>query len=90
MFRSIMGTTEETANMAQLIREASNTFDQLERYDSQELLAFSMAHWMLSTDVFRMSTDQPQGLISNISGPKDDTAVILFPVDEQCPQLCYR
>ncbi|XP_005090203.1 ankyrin and armadillo repeat-containing protein [Aplysia californica] len=80
---------DETSQMGTLIREAASYFDNLERYDSQELLAFSMAHWMLSTDVFRLPTDQPQGLISNIS-PKDDAAIILFPVDDKSPPLCYR
>ena len=70
-------------------REAAQYFDNLDRYDTQELLAYSQAHWMLSTDVFRMATDPPQGLISNIT-PKDDSAVILFPVDDKSPPLCYR
>ncbi|RUS87780.1 hypothetical protein EGW08_004445 [Elysia chlorotica] len=70
-------------------RNATTYLERFERYDSQEILSFSMAHWMLSGDVYRLPTDPPQGMVSNIN-PKHDLAVVLFPVDETISPLCYR
>uniref|UniRef100_A0A2C9LDX1 Uncharacterized protein n=1 Tax=Biomphalaria glabrata TaxID=6526 RepID=A0A2C9LDX1_BIOGL len=63
--------------------------DKLERYDSQELLSSSMAHWLLSNDIFRMPTEQLMGLVSQLN-PLNDTSILLFPVDESISPLCYR
>ncbi|KAH9489690.1 hypothetical protein Btru_037450 [Bulinus truncatus] len=75
--------------LQQAARLASVYLDKLERYDSQELLSYSMAHWLLSNDIFRIPTEQLQGLISQIN-PQDNTTVLLFPVDETVSPLCYR
>ncbi|CAL1533328.1 unnamed protein product [Lymnaea stagnalis] len=80
---------EETLQLVNLSRVATLYLDKLERYDSQELLSYSMAHWLLSNDIFRLPTEQLQGLISEMH-PKDNTAVLLFPLDGTVPQLCYR
>ena len=70
-------------------RIATTYLERFERYDSQEILSYSMAHWMLSGDVYRLPTDPPQGMVSNIN-PKHDLAVVLFPVDESISPMCYR
>lgn len=80
---------EDITALQNLSRTASVYLDKLDRYDSQELLSCSAAHWMLSNDVFRMPTEQLQGIIAQMN-PKDNTCIMLFPVDETVPQLCYR
>ncbi|GFO42024.1 ankyrin and armadillo repeat-containing protein-like, partial [Plakobranchus ocellatus] len=80
---------EEHHQYNQYARIATTHLERYERYDSQEILAFSMAHWMLSGDVYRLPTDPPKGMVSNIN-PKDDLAVVMVPVDETVPPMCYR
>lgn len=83
------GSEDEHQQYNYYARVASTHLERFERYDSQENLSYSMAHWMLSGDVYRVPTDPPQGMVSNIN-PKHDLAVIMFPVDETIPPLCYR
>ncbi|XP_055872246.1 ankyrin and armadillo repeat-containing protein-like [Biomphalaria glabrata] len=80
---------DEALALQQYARVASVYLDKLERYDSQELLSSSMAHWLLSNDIFRMPTEQLMGLVSQLN-PVNDTSILLFPVDESISPLCYR
>lgn len=61
------GNTEEAHQTIILARIAASYFEKFDRYDLQELLAYSSTNWMLSSEDFRLPTDQPVGLIRSIS-----------------------
>ena len=54
---------EEATQLVQLTRSAVSFFEKFERYECQEVLAYSSTHWMLSNEDFRLPTDNPMGLI---------------------------
>lgn len=85
-----MATSEEDESQYNsFCRAAVLYLDKFERYECQELLSYSAAHWLLSSEMVRMQAEPLQGMVSTVS-PKEDTAVILFPVDSEVSPLCYR
>ena len=82
---------EENAFIAQCSRQATSFFEKYDRYDLQELLTYSSSHWLLSNEDFRLPTDPPSGLISNISSMSTDSCMILLPeVPDFQPDFDYR
>lgn len=59
----------------------SGFFEKYERYECQELLGCVGSNWMLSTDEFRLPTETPSGMISQLSSTVSDLCVVLIP----CP-----
>jgi hypothetical protein len=55
--------TEDALMAAQHSRNAYAFFEKYDRYDSQELVACAMTHWLLSNEDFRLPTDPPMGII---------------------------
>ncbi|XP_067649055.1 ankyrin and armadillo repeat-containing protein-like [Haliotis asinina] len=87
------GPSEEDILAQQSARQASNYFEKFDRYDCQELLAHSSTHWMLSNEDFRLPTDPPVGLITNINPTGSNHSMILFPEDADVAEnqpLDYR
>ena len=60
----------------------SGFFEKYERYECQELLGCVGSNWMLSTDEFRLPTESPAGMISQLPSNISDLCVILVP----CPE----
>ena len=80
---------EDSAAISQAIRYALSFFEKYDRYDCQELLAYQSAHWLLSTDDFKVPTEPPVGIISNmlITG---NNFVLMIPEDPTIPPMDYR
>ncbi|CAG5120159.1 unnamed protein product, partial [Candidula unifasciata] len=83
---------DDNVDYANFCRTASSHLEQLDRYESQELLSYTSAHWLLSNDAFKLPSLPLTGLANGVTQPKDslEPAVILFPVNSNCPPLCYR
>ena len=63
-------------------REAMGFFEKYERYESQELLAYTASHWMLSSDDFKLPTEPATGLISQMFPISNNTVFLLVPEDQ--------
>lgn len=72
------------------LRNAASFFEKFERYDCQELLTFISSHWMLSTDDFKVPTEPPLGLITQMAPMNEFVAMILFPEEEGIEPLDLR
>ena len=77
------GASEEGLFQSQAQRNASAFLEKYERYDLQELLAFTSTNWLLSTEDFKASTEPPPGLISSLNAIHDPNCLILIPHDSQ-------
>lgn len=55
-----------------------------------EMLSHACSHWLLSTDDFKVQTEPPCGLISEISNFHDNVAYVLMPLEEGIEQLDLR
>lgn len=82
--------SEEAIHYSHLQRNALNFLEKFDWYDLRELLAYQSTHWMLSTDDYRIQTDPPLGLITNINPQNSNSCVLLMPVEEDVPPLDYR
>lgn len=83
-------TTEEAVLVGHFARQALTYFERYDRYDAQELLAFSSTHWMLSNEDFRLPTDPPMGLISNVNPQYTNHCILLLPENPSLPPIDYR
>ncbi|XP_070211365.1 ankyrin and armadillo repeat-containing protein-like isoform X4 [Littorina saxatilis] len=82
--------SEEAIQAAQLTRATLSYFEKFDRYDCQELLAYASTHWMLSNEDFRLPTDPPVGLISNVNLLNSNDCVVLFPDNLDLLPIDYR
>lgn len=57
-------------------------FEKFSRHECQELLSFVSTHWMLSTDDFKIPTEPPSGLITEIRKIDGMEFTILVPEEE--------
>ncbi|XP_064647682.1 ankyrin and armadillo repeat-containing protein-like isoform X2 [Lineus longissimus] len=71
-------------------RNAIGYFERYERYECQELLAYSSSHWMLSTDDFKLPTEPPSGLISAMPPIAQNSCVFMVPEDPDVAALDLR
>ena len=72
------------------MRNAAAFFEKFERYDCQELLAYSSSHWLLSTDDFKCPTDPPMGIISQMGSINEFSTMLLVPEEEGIETLDLR
>ena len=47
-------------------RVVASFFEKFERYESQELLGHFASHWLLSSDDYKVPTEPPSGLITQL------------------------
>lgn len=87
---STAGSESESIQTALLNRAAVSYFEKFERYECQELLAYTSTHWTLSTDDFKLPTEPPAGLVSAVNPLHSNRCLILLPVKEGMTPLCYR
>lgn len=62
---------------ARLKLTTSALFDSLDRYELQECLSHLQTHWMLSIDDFKIPTEPPSGLISQLTPLKSNHCWVL-------------
>ncbi|KAL8620460.1 hypothetical protein ACOMHN_048393 [Nucella lapillus] len=90
MASSDQANSEDAVQSSHLTRSVMSYFEKFDRYECQELLAYVSSHWMLSNEDFRLPTDPPLGLISNVNLVHSNDCVLLFPEDPDLPPLDYR
>ena len=79
---SIVASREERLKLT-----TSALFDSLDRYETQECLSYLQNHWMLSIDDYKIPTEPPSGLISQLTPLKSSHCWIL--VSTVKVLLCY-
>ena len=55
-----------------------------------ELLSHASSHWLLSTDDFKIATEPPCGLITEITNFHEHEAFILMPAEDGISQMDLR
>ena len=75
---ALAADTSEESHLA--LQTSASFFEKFELHESQELLANAAAHWMLSTEDFRLPTDPPLGIITTMQTSVEPFLVLMMPV----------
>lgn len=70
---------------ARLQQTVSGYFERFDRYESQELLAYSSAHWMLSSEDHKTSVEPPSGIVSHLQPLAQSYCWLLLPEETGLP-----
>jgi len=95
---SVMNKLDPTQNMEEeqnsqsqpAVRNILGFMDKYDRVEQQELLSQMTCHWLLSLEDFKVSIDQPKGIISQLRQISEDHLLVLIPYEEDIPALDYR
>ena len=81
---------EETSLNQPSVRNILGFIDKYDRVEVQELLSQMNCNWLLSLEDFKLPTEHPSGLISQMTQLSEDHIFILLPYDPSIKELDYR
>lgn len=82
---------DEENNLSQpSIRNILGFIEKYDRLEVQELLSQINCHWLLPSEVYKLPTEHPSGIISQMGPIYDKDLIILLPFDSSIPDLNYR